>query len=371
MEACRFFSKAFLLIPGDIYMNENELLAKTTNRYLSAGLPVTLVSIMSLEGSTPRHDGTKMVIGADGKAYGTIGGSLIEAAAIEQAKKALAAKKSRIMMFELSGKDAAAPGMICGGKAEILLDCIEPTDANRGFAREWVKAVAYGKDFFIFTHLGGAGETTRVLGHAVFIPDSDVSFSTSLTKDEISQLKPELHTVSTTSILRLGDTSVLVDRIRKLKTVYCFGAGHVAVPTAHLAALTGFRVIVLDDRQEYANPERFPEAYKTMVIGDYQHAFDGLEIDNDSFIVIITRGHKYDREILEQSIKTSAGYIGMISSKRKRAAIYDALTAEGVSKERLDFIHSPIGLDIGGETPEEIAVSIVAELIKVRSHQPA
>ena len=87
----------------------------------------------------------------------------------------------------------------------------------------------------------------------------------------------------------------MVDRIRKLKTLYCFGAGHVAVPTAHLAALVGFRVVVMDDRPEYANAERFPEAHEIRVIKDFNHAFDGLEIDDDSFIVIVTRGHQYDR----------------------------------------------------------------------------
>jgi xanthine dehydrogenase accessory factor len=350
-------------------MNEGEFLARTINRELSNGTPVALISIMNLQGSTPRHDGAKMILAADGKAYGTIGGSLIEAAAITEAKKVLAAQKSRVMLFELSGKDAAAPGMICGGKAEILLDYIEASDDNRGFTRQWVDAVSTGKDFFIFTHLGGSGENTRVLGHAVFVPDGDNSFSTSLTKDDISQLKPELHTVSTTSILLLGDTRVLADRIRKLKTVYFFGAGHVAVPTAYLAASVGFRVVVLDDRAEFACSQRFPEAYNTIVIKDYSRAFTGLDIDGDSFIVIITRGHQYDRAVLEQSLNTSAGYIGMISSKRKRAAIYEALMAGGVSQERLDFVHSPIGLDIGGETPEEIAVSIVAELIQIRSQK--
>jgi xanthine dehydrogenase accessory factor len=350
-------------------MNENELLAKTTNRELHNGTPTVLISIMNLQGSTPRHGGAKMIVGADGRAYGTIGGSLIEAEAITGAKKVLAAKTSRIMLFELSGKDAAAPGMICGGKAEILLDYIEASDANRGFSRQWVDALASGKDFFIFTHLGGAAENTRVLGHAVFIPDGDISTGSSLTKDDIDRLKPELHTVSTTSMLLLDDTRVLTDRIRKLKTVYFFGGGHVAVPTAYLAASVGFRVIVLDDRAEYACPQRFPESYNTIVIKDYGRAFTGLDIDEDSFVVIITRGHQYDRAVLEQSLNTSAGYIGMISSKRKRAAIYEALMAEGITKERLDFVHSPIGLDIGGETPEEIAVSIVAELIKVRSQK--
>ena len=161
----------------------------------------------------------------------------------------------------------------------------------------------------------------------------------------------------------------MVDRVCKLKTLYCFGAGHVAVPTARLATLAGFRVIVVDDRPEYANKERFPDAYSTMVVKDFKHTLEGFEIDKDSYIVIFTYSHQYDREVLEQAINTEAGYIGMISSKRKRAAIFEALMAKGVKKERLEWVHSPIGLDIGAETPEEIAVSIVAELIQVRSRQ--
>jgi xanthine dehydrogenase accessory factor len=163
----------------------------------------------------------------------------------------------------------------------------------------------------------------------------------------------------------------MVDRIRKLKTLYCFGGGHVAVPTAHLAVLAGFRVVVIDDRPEFANAERFPEAHNVFVIKDFNNAFEGLEIDEDSFIVIVTRGHQYDRAVLEQALQTSADYIGMISSRRKRDAIYEYLMSQGVKKERLEQVHSPIGIDIGGETPEEIAVSIVAELIKVRSESSA
>jgi len=350
-------------------MNENELLAKTVSEQLHTGLPVVLVSIMSMEGSTPRHNGTKMVVGADGKTYGTIGGSLLEANAIHEAKMVLAAQKSKMMLYELSGKDANAPGMICGGKAEILLDYIKPSDANLNFSQQWCDATYSGKDFFILTHLSDSNDSFQVLGHVVFIPDNDIVAGTSLTMDDIGKLKSALHTVSTTSILPLNDTRVIVDRIRKLKTLYCFGAGHVAVPTAHLAALVGFRVFVLDDRSDFANKERFPDVYRTIVVEDFNNALKGLDIDEDSYIVIVTRGHQYDRTVLEQSLKTSAGYIGMISSRRKREAIYEALMTTGVKKERLDWVHSPIGIDIGGETPEEIAVSIVAELIEVRSQQ--
>jgi xanthine dehydrogenase accessory factor len=348
-------------------MNENEFLAKTMCDRLNAGSPIVLVSIISLQGSTPRHSGTKMAVDATGKNYGTIGGSLIEATAIKKARQVFTSARSEIISFELTGKDAKAPGMICGGKAEILLDYFSPSPENREFAGRWDEAIRQGKDFFLLTHINDS--ENRVAGHAIMFNDGNVSACRSLTSSDIEKLKPELHNVSLSAVLPVGDSRILVDRIRKLKTVYCFGAGHVAVPTAHLAALVGFRVVVIDDRPEYANAERFPDSNEALVIKDFNRAFEGLEIDNDSFIVILTRGHMYDRVVLEQALKTSAGYIGMISSKRKKEAIYSALMAEGVTKAELEKVHSPIGIAIGGETPEEIAVSIVAELISVRNQQ--
>jgi xanthine dehydrogenase accessory factor len=350
-------------------MNENEYLAKAIYERLTAGSPVVIVSIMNLEGSTPRHEGTKMGVGADGKIFGTIGGSLIEAAAVQEAKKLFSNKGSKIFSFELIGKDSNASEMICGGKADILLDYVSSSEENRRFSKQWCDTINQGKNFYILTHLKGKNETIQVLGHAILQPEKDILANASLTAENVEKLKKELQTISSATILPLDDTYVLVDRIRKVKTVYCFGAGHVAVPTARMAALSGFRVIVLDNRIEYVNQERFPDANKTIVIEDFNNALEGLEIDEDSYIVIFTYSHQHDREVLEQATNTDAGYIGMISSKRKRDAIFEALITKGVEKERLEWVHSPIGLDIGAETPEEIAVSIVAELIKIRSGQ--
>jgi xanthine dehydrogenase accessory factor len=348
-------------------MDENEYLAKTVNKQLEAGQPLVLISILSLQGSTPRHGGTKMVVGADDRPYGTIGGSLIEAAAIREARNVLLAKKSHIMSYELSGKDAMSPDMICGGQAEILLDYLPPSLENREFARQWHGMIRQGKDFHLITYLQGEKGSLRVLGHAILDVNGNISGGTSLAVASVEKLKSELHNVTHTAVLPLGDSRIVIDHMRRLKTLYCFGAGHVAVSTAHLAALVGFRVVVIDDRPEYANAERFPEADKILVIQDFNRAFEGLEIDADSFIVIVTRGHQYDRAVLEQALRTSAGYIGMISSRRKREAIYEYLMSQGFNKERLEQVHSPIGINIGGETPGEIAVSIVGELIQVRS----
>jgi xanthine dehydrogenase accessory factor len=150
-------------------------------------------------------------------------------------------------------------------------------------------------------------------------------------------------------------------------TVYLFGAGHVSRPVAELASLVDFQTVVIDDRDEFANAERFPRADRVIVAPSSHQSFEGLEIDRDSYLVIVTRGHLHDKTVLEQALKTDAGYIGMIGSRRKRDLIYQELLTKGFSQKDLGRVHAPIGLAIGAETPEEIAVSIVAELIQVRA----
>jgi xanthine dehydrogenase accessory factor len=350
-------------------MNDNEYLVKIITGLLEKGSPLVLASIISLEGSSPRHSGTKMVIDANGKSYGTIGGSLLEATAIKESWAAIASGQSRLMEFALAGKDANDMGMICGGKAGVLLDYISPDEESQAFFKLMKQTMEKGCNFYFLTHFKESRKTTKILGHTILFPDGRAAGSELLTKEDAEYLRTEFHNFSSTSVIELNDTRIVIDPIRKVKTMYCFGAGHVAVPTAHVASLVGFRVIVVDDRPEYASAERFPEAYSVRVISDFNKAIEGLEIDQDSFIVIVTRGHKYDREVLEQALATQAGYIGMISSRRKKAAIYEALLAKGITQAALDRVHSPIGLEIGGETPEEIAISIIAELISVRSRQ--
>ena len=159
----------------------------------------------------------------------------------------------------------------------------------------------------------------------------------------------------------------LVEPSARPGTVYLFGAGHVALPTAQLAQMMGFSTIVLDDRIEFANRDRFPEADDVRVVADFANCFKDLAIDEDAYLVIVTRGHEHDREVLAQSLGTDAGYVGMIGSRRKKAAVYQALRNDGFTDADLERVHCPIGLSIGAQSPEEIAVSIVAELIQERA----
>ncbi len=158
---------------------------------------------------------------------------------------------------------------------------------------------------------------------------------------------------------------LIFDAVHIGGTAYLFGAGHVSKAVAALARMVGFHVVVLDDRAEFANVERFPGC-AVQVIDSFERLPE-LAIDANSYLLIITRGHLFDRVVLEWALNTPAGYIGMIGSRSKREAIYSHLREQGVPKERLDEVHSPIGLAIGAETPEEIAVSVIAELIQTRA----
>jgi xanthine dehydrogenase accessory factor len=148
-------------------------------------------------------------------------------------------------------------------------------------------------------------------------------------------------------------------------TVYLVGAGHVALATAHLASFTDFDVVVMDDREEFANSERYPEAKEVIVLETFDDCLQGL--GQDDYVVIVTRGHLHDRDVLAQALRTDAGYIGMIGSSKKRQGVYASLLEDGFSNNDLKRVYSPIGISIGGDTPEEIGPSIVAEMVKVRA----
>jgi xanthine dehydrogenase accessory factor len=162
-----------------------------------------------------------------------------------------------------------------------------------------------------------------------------------------------------------GTLEIFIEPVLPVPLLYIFGAGHVAIELFKAARNAGFDCIVTDDRDAYANPERFPNALQ-VIARDFDEAVKELAPGESSHIVIATRGHRDDMRVLRWAVQTPAKYIGMVGSKRKAITVFRELTREGLNPELFDRVHSPVGLDIGAVTPEEIAVSIVAELIAVR-----
>ena len=162
-----------------------------------------------------------------------------------------------------------------------------------------------------------------------------------------------------------GQLDVLIEPILSDETLYLFGAGHISEITAKIAKMLSFRIIVIDPRPDYNNKDRFPDA-ESHIVDEYEDAFPKLNIKSDGYVVIFTMGHLFDELCLRFALGTDARYIGMIGSKKKVAEIKERLLKKGVSQKRLKHVYSPIGIEIGAQTPVEIAVSIIAEIIKVR-----
>ena len=162
-----------------------------------------------------------------------------------------------------------------------------------------------------------------------------------------------------------GTLEIYVEPILPQPVCYLFGGGHVSLAVARLASQAGFGVVVVDDRPRFANRERFPEA-AAVYADEWEKVFPQLAVNESSYLVIVTRGHKDDMRVLRWAVATPARYVGLIGSKRKVIEIYKILESEGVPRETLERVHAPIGVEIGALTPEEIGVSIVAELIAVR-----
>lgn len=162
-----------------------------------------------------------------------------------------------------------------------------------------------------------------------------------------------------------GKMSVFLEPILPSETLYLFGAGHMSQATAAMAKMMGFRVVIIDSRPEYNNPERFPNA-DVLIVEEYENAFSKLEVDENSYIVIYTTGYVVDEQCLRFAVDTKTKYIGMIGSKKKVKEVKEHLIQKGISASKLDSVYAPIGIEIGAETPEEIAISILAEIVKVK-----
>ena len=162
-----------------------------------------------------------------------------------------------------------------------------------------------------------------------------------------------------------GTLQVYLEPILPVQTLYLFGAGHVSVNVYRAARMTGFEVVIVDDRESFASRERFPEA-KDVYADDFEQVMSQLAPNQSSYVVIVTRGHRDDMRVLRWAVDTPAKYIGMIGSQRKVIAIYKQLQQEGIAPEKLARVYAPVGLEIGAVTPEEIAIAIVAELIAIR-----
>lgn len=336
-------------------------------RTLGRGEEVVLATVVSKSGSAPCLAGSKMIVRRDGASTGTIGGGVLEAEGQRRAGQVLESGRSQLFTFDLSGRDAASMAMICGGRVQVLLELITVDADTVAVYRGLGEAVAMGERCFLVTDLGPAESELDRLGRCLVRQDGSVTGHFDHPAGWIPHLVAQARRATYPVLVLREGHRFLVERCYAPSTLYLFGAGHVSQEVAEMAGRVAFQTVVLDDRPEFANRERFPTADEVRVIDSFEKCIAGLPIDGDSYLAIVTRGHTHDRTVLEQALMTDAAYIGMLGSRKKSVEIRRALREQGFDEARVNGVHCPIGIDITAETTAEIAVSIVAELIRVRA----
>ncbi|MGC9966874.1 MAG: XdhC family aldehyde oxidoreductase maturation factor [Syntrophobacteraceae bacterium] len=334
-------------------------------KLLSEGESVVLATILDRSGSAPRSVGSRMAVRANGSILGTVGGGVLEARVQDLASEVFKTRKTMVRKFTLTAEDASRMGMICGGQVRILIDFLDASEDLQGrFYNDVVAALDAHRQALLVTLIPGEqGDFERPV-HGLIVKDG--SFTGTLDPALVREVA-DLFGGRQPDVVRHGEQDFFVEPLCRQGSVFIFGAGHIGRELAPLSKLVGFRTIVVDDRQEFANRARFPSADAVLVLDSFANAMNGLNIDEESCLVIVTRGHAHDKTVLGLALATKAGYIGMIGSRKKRDAVYEALIEEGFTRDELERVHCPVGLDIKAETPEEIAVSIAAELIQARA----
>ncbi|QDT45908.1 putative xanthine dehydrogenase subunit A [Gimesia alba] len=326
--------------------------------------PVCYTCLVETRGSTPQKPGAAMLIFRDGSQAGTLGGGCVEAEVKRRALRMFDADAPEIMTFQLDSDYGWDDGLICGGRMKVLVDPIK-SEADLEYYKNMMKllegdqgcteAVVINPE----TAAGGS-ETDRYLidANSKIVAWRGQPEPPSQLWDGLKPIKnrPRPYVNAGIAYLTFLQTCQLV----------IVGCGHIGQKVAALASDVGFEIIAVDDRQEYCNPERFPDA-KQLIVGSFDTVLSDLTVNKDTFIIIVTRGHNHDEEALGHLAQTEARYIGMIGSKRKVKLIFEDLLRTGTPREALAKVHAPLGFDIGSQTVPEIALSIVAELVAYRN----
>ncbi|MBQ2928393.1 MAG: XdhC family protein [Oscillospiraceae bacterium] len=324
---------------------------KTIEQKLTAGESLVLVTVIASSGATPRGAGARMLIGKEGRICGTIGGGAVEYRSEQIAARVLEEKTSLGHDFTLTKDDVQNLGMICGGACDVYFHYLPAGDAHTLLlCRKAEEAFQKGWDLWLLTDVGPQdimGLYTREWGFwGICVPET-----LSLSRH------PE----------RTGD--IFAEQINASGRVYIFGGGHVAQELVPVLAHVGFRCVVMDDRAEFTRPELFPGA-EEIICGDLTRLENYMSIGSEDYVCVMTRGHSHDTVVQAQVLRCRPTYCGVIGSIFKAAGVRKTLKEEyGLIDEELDLVTTPIGLNIKGETPAEIAISIAAQMILHRAER--
>ncbi|HDP75590.1 MAG TPA: XdhC/CoxI family protein [Bacteroidales bacterium] len=306
---------------------------------IEQNIDVYLITVAETLGSSPGKVGFKMAAAADGSLYGSIGGGIMEYQLVELARKELKSKSGiSFLKRQVHSHDAGEDksGMICSGEQTQIFNYL--SKANNENVKKIIELIENNKPGKII-----------------------------LTNSGIDIYTGESHLNTIDIEFQKNENAFRYSEPIEIKeTVYIFGAGHISVPLSQILAILDFRVEVYDNRKELSTFIQNNYAHKKEVI-DYKHVSELIPEGKNSYVVIMTFGHKFDEIVLKQLLKKNIKYLGMIGSKSKVTTIFENLISEGFSKDKVERVCSPIGLPIGGQTPAEIAVSIAAQIVEWRN----
>ncbi len=329
---------------------------KNLFKFLCDGKEMVIVTVVAASGATPRGAGAKMVVTDEGRIWGTIGGGAVEYRALQMAGQVLKEKAASVHHFTLNKDDIENLGMVCGGEVQVFFQYVAENDAQlMELGKTALDLYEKNEELWLLSDMKKDG--TMILYH------KKTGFMSS---QDLEWIKPYLS--GKPKLVKENAREIYVEQICSSSTVYVFGGGHVAQELVPVLGHVGFRCVVMDDRKEFANKELFPQAEKVMLI-DFEKISDFVEIGENDYVCIMTRGHAYDTSVQAQILKTPACYIGVIGSASKKAAVLRKLYEMGYAVEDTDRIITPIGLEIDAETPAEIAISIAGQMIMHRARR--
>ncbi len=341
-----------------------------TAKALERGEACVLATVIQTEGSTPQKPGAKLLVRADGSGVGTLGGGCVEGDIWFAAKTLLrSGGPTEVREYELTEEIAARDGLICGGTMYFLLDPIREPGDFLPQVQQVEQAYHGGAPVGIATLVGTPEDSPLLVGTKLFMQENGTTQGTLGVEEldqEASRKARELIAYGKCDYLTTDSGyQVFIETYTTPPTLVIMGGGHISKALSALAQPLGYKYYIVDDRQEFANAERFPGATAT-IVASYDTGLNDIPMNANTAVVVATRGHKYDDMAAEAAVRSSAGYVGILGSKRKNLLIYEELFRKGIPEERIRAVRAPVGLDLGGRTPEEIALSIMAEIVAVR-----
>ncbi len=334
------------------------------------GRRFAVATVVRTSGSTPQVVGAKLLVDDLGRAVGTLGGGCVEGDAFAEAKEVIASGVTSLREYELTEELAWDTGLVCGGTMWIA---IEPGEralrlAGRDLLGDVLAASSGGRPVALASLLEKRGKDFEPAGKLFVEMDGRTggTLGDSSLDERARGAALEALRQGTARTIPLGEGyELLVEPVVATPRLVVVGGGHVGLALAKLGVALEFDVTVIDDRPEFANRERFPGVAEVMAM-DMVQALETMPIGWNTYIVVATRGHKLDMHCLRAAARTEARYVGLLGSKRKTILIERTLREEGIPEERLRDVHAPIGLDLGGRTPAEIALSVLAEITQER-----